>query len=235
MAKRYDTKEIRDTIGALDFDGVKVSEIHKRLNEKTAGLPYKVPISKRQVYNYRAAYRAEHGIPTEQISGNELRDSISSVKKRIIELMAREAAFYQNKPPGRLTKQQVGIARAIFDALGHMERKEMVAANRLRLSDIAATQRPGKEDQGPESAIEKLAREEREAKAEQEEGERSAPNAPDAAGGEAEGKERGATVPTQPEDLQGTGGEGRKAEELGGFEDGGEGATMPEQHMAGVA
>lgn len=164
MPRRYDTKEIRNVVGALDCDGVAVREITRRLKAGECGLACgSIGISERQVYNYRADYRAEHGPPTKHVDQDKTLESISAIKQRAVDLVAREIAALEAKRPGSMTAKQTSAVRAMYKTLDDMERWEQAARKRGR--DRSKPLKPtgdGKSEQA-ESALERLAREEQEA------------------------------------------------------------------------
>ena len=108
MARRYDTKEVRDVIGALDCAGVPAKEIRRRLAAGEAGLKCgSIGISVRQVYNYRADYRAEHGPPAREVDEDATAHSIEALEDRTVKLLAREIAKLEQKHPGKLTREDI--------------------------------------------------------------------------------------------------------------------------------
>jgi hypothetical protein len=157
MPKRYDTKIVRDTIGALDHAGVRVPEIMRRLNDGEAGLPYKVPIGRRQIYTYRAEYRAEHGVPHEDVQSATI-ESVSALEQRMIDLIAREIHALEKKKPGSLTAKQASSLNAQHRALISMERR----AKQYQGKSNGRAAQNGDED-GDETVLQRLAREQREA------------------------------------------------------------------------
>lgn len=159
MARRYDTKEIRDTIGALDSSGVPVEEIKRRLAAGEAGLKCgSVKISRRQIYYYRQKYREENGPPARESEDEATVHSIESLEQRIINLLAREVTALEGKRRGTLKP----------------EHSKALAAHHRSLSEIHNRRRPrgkatpgksngsGESQPSKESALERLAREQQE-------------------------------------------------------------------------
>lgn len=160
MPRRYDTKEIRNVVGALDCDGVAVREITRRLRAGECGLKCgSIGISERQVYNYRANYRAEHGPPTRHVEQDRTLESISSIKQRAVDLAAREIAALESKRPGTMKATQASALRAIYKALDDMERWEEAATKRSRGRSKPSASNGSRQAKGAESALERLARE----------------------------------------------------------------------------
>lgn len=162
--KKHDSKQVRDAVGALDFDGVAVSEIHRRLQADEAGIGFKVDISQRQVYNYRLDYRAEHGLPQQETSPNARTESIESLKERLIALVSRELSVLEKRRPGSQSKDTLSMAKSFRSLLHDWERKEASAIGRLPQSQITKSARNKAEIPSEESILDKLAREDREAR-----------------------------------------------------------------------
>lgn len=163
MPKKHNTKEIRDTVGALDFAHVAASEIHKRLNDGTAGLQYKVPISERQVFNYRLMYRDIHGMPPEGDAADPL-ESIDNVLDRITALLSREVTAFEAKRRGSMTKERLAVLKDMHGTLSRWRKQEGSVSGRLRQNQITPKGRKDTTPPKEESAIQKLARQEREAR-----------------------------------------------------------------------
>lgn len=164
MPKKHNTPEIRDAVGALDFANVAVSDIVERLAEGQAGLPYPVKISARQVYYYRSAYRAEHGLPSRETATDPTGDSFAAIRARLLALISREVTVLERRRPGKMTATDLTMCKRLHATMHEWERKEHTATGRLRQSQVGPKDRPQKPTE-PESAIQRLAREEREAKA----------------------------------------------------------------------
>lgn len=159
--RKHQTEEIQQVVGSLDFDHVAAAEIHRRLREGDAGLPYKVDISLRQVYNYRQKYRDVHGLPSNETSPDARQESIDSIKDRMVQLVSRELAVLERRRPGKMTRADFALVKDFHKTMQEWKRREASVVGRLPQNQIA----PGDRKQTApkeESAIEKLAREERE-------------------------------------------------------------------------
>lgn len=150
-----------DIVGALDRENVAVKEITRRLNDGEAGLDYAVDISERSVYDYRAAYRKRHGPPPTEEIGDQTFPSTVAAKKRILERVFRELQYLETVPAGKLTQDDATLLRRLFATVDDAERREQMAEKRRGRSPSKANGKPEKQ----ETAIERLAREAREAQA----------------------------------------------------------------------
>jgi len=123
MPRKHDYAKIRNAIGALDFAGVEVKEIVRRLAENEAGVGYAVKISPRQVYYYRKAYRDEHGSPREQ-KVDRTGESLEAMRDRAVALIRREIDALEGQAPGALTRDQSRTLREHHRTLCEFERRE---------------------------------------------------------------------------------------------------------------
>lgn len=156
IARRYDLKEVRDTIGALDRAGVSGKDIWRRLREGKAGLRCgSIGISQRMVYHHRLAYRNEHGPPARETITDASLETIGGLETRTIRLLAREIAALERKRPGKLTPADSRALAAHHRTLVDIERR----ARTLRRAKANGDGTAEGEDDKPESAIERLARE----------------------------------------------------------------------------
>jgi hypothetical protein len=166
MPKKHDTQQIRDIVGTLDFQHVGVREITRRLAAQEVGLPYAVNISERQIRNYRTAYREIHGMPPEQEpNGTERIETIDAVLNRAVALMGREVTAFEAKRRGSMTRDRLAVLDKMHSMLRKWQRAQGTATGKLKTSQVTPSGRPTKEPE-PESAIQRLARQEREATAE---------------------------------------------------------------------
>jgi hypothetical protein len=158
MPKKFN-QQICDVVGALDSAGVPVKEIERRLNEGEAGLDHKVKISTRTIYEYRQ--RAREQITRKKALEDPAAHSIAALKLRIRERYSQEIDFYERIPPGKLTSEQRTALHHVFIKLDDIQRREAIADRRPGRTgkDGPASTTPDK----PESAVERLAREQREA------------------------------------------------------------------------
>jgi hypothetical protein len=157
MARRYDTKEIRDTIGALDAAKLPVKEILRRLKAGEAGLKCgSISISERQVYNYRLQYREEHG-PPENPSDDDTLHSIAALEQRMVKLLAREVATMERKRAGKLTAVDSRTLDAHHKALVSMQRRAATAPRSKSPTSNGNGSGPAEE-----SPLQRLAREQQE-------------------------------------------------------------------------
>jgi hypothetical protein len=190
MAKRYDVNKVRDAIGALDFSGVGPKEIERRLHEDEAGLGYKVKIGRRQIFNYRMAYRAEHGQPPSEVWEDKTTDSIAKTKLRLVALLRREVSALERKAPGTITNVQSRYLAAHHKTLSEIEAREAARTKRKKATPIG---RARAERQEPLTAIEQLAQ--REAEQRSEGGDRAEPSQDNGASqGDGEGAPSEATA-----------------------------------------
>jgi hypothetical protein len=134
---------------------VRVVEILRRLNEGEAGLPFKVPIGRRQVYTYREQYRAEHGMPHEDREHATI-ESVDALEQRVIDLMAREIHALEKRKPGTLTAADSRNLNAHHTALVAIERRAKREPGRQKKARRETAQ------EQPESVLDRLAREQRE-------------------------------------------------------------------------
>jgi hypothetical protein len=166
MPKKHDTQQIRDIVGSLDFQHVGVKEIARRLKAQEVGLPYPVDISPRQVSNYRQKYREIHGMPPDlEPNGTERVETIDAVLNRAVALMGREVTAFEAKRRGSMTRERVAVLDRMHTTLRKWQRAQGTATGKLKTSQVTPSGRPTNEPEH-ESAVERLARQEREAKAE---------------------------------------------------------------------
>lgn len=163
MPKRY-PKQARDFSVQLYLSGLRVPEITRRFNEGTAGLttkegkPLPITITERRVAEYVAEYKAEHGPRPEPEDEELTADSINRVKRRAVNVLAREVAHLESLPKGRISAKQSTALRQHYATLDDMERRQEIAEKRR-----GKGKRAGKAPAGPskaESAIEALAQQE---------------------------------------------------------------------------
>jgi hypothetical protein len=160
MPKRY-PKQARDFSVQLYLSGLSVPEVTRRFNEGTAGLttkegkPLPIAITERRVAEYVAEYKAEHGPRPEPEDEELTADSINRVKRRALNILAREVAHLESLPKGRISAKQSTALRQHYATLDDMERRQEIAEKRR-----SKGKRSGKAPVGPskaESAIEALA------------------------------------------------------------------------------
>lgn len=158
MPRKHDYAKVRNAVGALDFAGVAVKEITRRLNDDEAGVGYPVNISQRQTYYYRTAYRAEHGDPR-QVRTDQTADSMQALRDRSVALIQREIAELERQPAGSLTTAQSRTLREHFRTLAEMERRENANLGKARSHrETSGEDEPDR----PETTAQRLAREETE-------------------------------------------------------------------------
>lgn len=151
MARRYDSKELREIVAALDDSDVPVKEIGRRLRAGEAGLRCgSIPISNRRIYELRRDHRED---PERQPDEDVTVQSIAALEDRIVKLLAREVAAKERKRPGQLTAEDSRILDAHHKAL-------ISVRNRSRGRSKPSGN--GKPDGGEQemSAMERLAAEE---------------------------------------------------------------------------
>lgn len=161
MPKKFND-EILEVVGALDREDIAVKEITRRLNQDEAGFGYAVQISERSVYDYRAAHRKKNGPPpTNEIDRDRTAHSITALKQRAIERVAKELIHLEKTPIGKLGGKPATDLHQLFIKLDDMERREQIAQKRRGRSPANGNSN-GKGDEKPESAVERLAREAKE-------------------------------------------------------------------------
>lgn len=163
MPKRF-APEVRQLAGELAYTGLDAAEIARRLQRGQAGLAYKVDISYRRVREYVAEYEAEHGPPPDPEDIDQSSDSIARLKRRITSVVASEIVRYESKRRPKLKASDVPALRQLFAALDDFERRTEQAEQRQtkRRSRSKGQSQPSK----PESVLERMAREQREASSE---------------------------------------------------------------------
>lgn len=158
MAKKWDTQEIREAIGRMRFDEERsVEEIHGFLRDpKSSGIPYKVEISKRQIYYYLDSYVKERIRSTPaDATGRE----VAQIERRMVRRLAQEVEYLERKAIGTLTAEHSRNLNAHHKALIDIEKRAKKYAKRTPGKSTAEQPAKG------ETPLERMAREERERQA----------------------------------------------------------------------
>ena len=166
MPKLYN-QAVRDVCGALRHEGVRPKEIVRRLNNDEAGLGFPVEIKERRVYEYIEDYNAEHGPPPGPEDEDQTLDSMRRLRRRAIALIQREITTLEKRRPGKLSVKESQALKAHFATLDDMERREEAAEKRRGKTPArpAPNGNGNGQSKGAESALERVAREQREQEA----------------------------------------------------------------------
>jgi hypothetical protein len=150
VARHYDSKELRETIAALDDADVPAKEIHRRLHAGEAGLKSgSIGIGIRRVYELRREHR-DAKEPDEDATVQ----SVAALEDRAVTLLAREIGALERKRAGTLSAQDLKKLNMAHQTL-------ISVRNRSRGRDRSKSPGNGK-PQTPErrrSALEELAAE----------------------------------------------------------------------------
>lgn len=140
-------------------------EILRRLHEDQAGLGYPAPVSKRRLHEWIAEHREKHGPPPDPALERIEPDTIAKLKARIVALVAREIDALERKHKGKLNEAQARTLRVHYSTLNDAEKRERTAQrNRRQPSRAREAGAPGQNgSREPETALQRLEREEREA------------------------------------------------------------------------
>lgn len=161
MPQRF-PKETRELAGALCMEGLGVPEITRRFNAGEAGLAHAIEISERRVRELVRDYEAEHGPPPDPEDADLTADSLGRVMRRALAVLAREVRHLETLKPGKVTVTQSKALRQHYATLDDMQRRTELAEQRRSKKGRRGKGQSGKAD-GPESAIERLAKAQREA------------------------------------------------------------------------
>lgn len=167
VAKRF-PPEVTTVAGELYFSGLEVREICERLNAGSAGYPHPIDISLRSTREKVREYEAEHGPrPPRGEAIPELAQTISSYEARARQAIARldrEIAYYDRRRPGSLSTGQMERLHRAVAYSGNILLK-LAAVQRRTTKPAGRSQSPSQSEK-PESILERMAREEREASSE---------------------------------------------------------------------
>jgi len=164
--RKADSERVRDAVGALHFRYVATETIAEMLAKDECGIGYPVEISGRQVRNYCQRYRDIHGERPPKDQPDQTVETIDSVIDRIIALVAREVTAFEGKPRGSMTKQRWMVVRDMQNSMVKWEKHRGLRTGERRLNQVPIGDRPSSAPTKPvkETTIQRLAREEREAK-----------------------------------------------------------------------
>jgi hypothetical protein len=152
MARKHNTKLVRQTIEEMLLAEVGPKEMLRRLREDDCGIGYEVDIGIRSVQYHLKKIRDQQARETTQ--RDTLTATAGATKLAAAELLRRELHAIERQPPGKITFAQVGVVARIHQALARIEKTERKAANRPGSS-------PGENGNDPkrdETAVERLAR-----------------------------------------------------------------------------
>lgn len=159
MARKHDTKAVRDAIEAMEFAEVGPKEMLRRLQEDDCGLEYPVDIGIRSVQYHLQAIRQKRARNTTQ--RDTLVGSIGAAKQEAADLLADELAAIRAQGRGKITVNQIAAVERIHRAAGNMEKAERKSVARPSLA--GSTNGNGDSSPQPETQLEQLAREEAQA------------------------------------------------------------------------
>lgn len=200
MAKLYN-EAVRDTIGALRYEGVGPKEIERRLHNDEAGMGFPVQIKERRIYEYIKDYEELHGPPPDPEDEDQTPDSIAKLKHRLAALIRREIAHFEGKKPGTLTHANSVVLRQHYATLDDMERRAEKALKRaVRSKPSRANPTTKGTPERQETPVERLAREARESQLASRSGPNQAPTSgrETAEGSSQEEKESAAAADLRP-------------------------------------
>lgn len=161
VAKQY-PKQVRELIGALVETGLDSKEITRRLNDGEAGYDAPLPIKYRRVRELAAEWEAEHGPPRLTEDFDPKADSFARLRHRISARLIEELRYYEEQKAGRLSHDDIAKIQRIHTALFNFEQKAELKESKVRSKSLRSKKTSGKAGKA-ESAIDQLAREQREA------------------------------------------------------------------------
>lgn len=194
MPKRYPA-QTTTIAGELYFSGLDVAEITRRLNTGEAGLPHPIEISGRSVREKVRRYETEHGPRPDLIDQDQTHDSFMRRSRQAEAVFARVIAYYDRRSPGKLSAadmQRLQRAHAYLAVVMRDTEKTAKVLKRKRPRSKAQSEKAE-----PESAIDLLARKQREAST-------AGPSTPEPRPTQTNTDERSASAPV-PEQRTGNG------------------------------
>jgi hypothetical protein len=155
MARKHDTKKLREAIAALVDLEVKPAEILRRLQNDECDIGYPIDISIRSVHYHKTRHEEEKA--RAELQKTTASQSIEAAKQKAADLLARELLAHERKPAGSMGSREAAAVERIHLALSRMEKAERARPTKPQKNSNGQ----GKE----ENAIERLARQARDQQA----------------------------------------------------------------------
>ena len=136
-----------------------MTEILERLENDECGIGYPVNVSRRMGYYYKQQYLELKAQAASQL--DDTARSIASVRQRAADLLSRELSAHEAKRPGSMTAKSAAQVGTIARELAKIEKAGRPKGKERLPEKISPSGRsiPAQEN---ETALERLAREERE-------------------------------------------------------------------------